>query len=62
MEEFTLMQIALPKEFDLQVQEHLRKLKSMGVRYSKSELAVKFMRVGYLKESAELLNEERAEK
>lgn len=62
MEEFTLIQIALPKDLDIAISNHLTNLKFTGVKTSKAELVIKLIRIGWLKESIELRKEERAEK
>lgn len=61
MEEFTLVQIKLDKELDYSLNTHFLNLKRIGVKTTKAEVIVKLMRIGLLKESTELLKEERAE-
>lgn len=58
MEEFTLVQIKLDKDLDYALNTHLLNLKRIGVKMTKAELIVKLMRIGLLKESAELRKEE----
>jgi len=62
MDDFTLVQIRLDKDLDFQLNTHLMLLKRASVKTSKAELIVKLMRIGLLKESRELIIEERAEK
>ena len=55
--------LELPDELDDALNTHLDLLKdSGGYNHTKAQLIIKLMRIGLLKESRELLNEERAEK
>ena len=62
MEETTSIQIALPNELNYALDIHLAALRRDGTKCTKAELIIKLMRIGLIKESRELLKEERAEK
>ena len=62
MEEFTLVQVRLDRDLDFAINTHLLLLKRASVKTTKAELIVKLMRIGLVRESAALINEERAER
>ena len=51
--------IKLPDDFDLALYNHIRMLRYAGVKKTKAELVISLARIGLLKESAELLKEDR---
>jgi hypothetical protein len=53
------MEIILDQYLDNALDMHLSKLRNSGVEITKAELIVKLMRIGLLKESMQLLIEER---
>jgi len=54
--------LVLDNDLDYALTTHLLSLRRSNVKTTKNELIIKLMRIGLLKESRELLNEERAEK
>jgi hypothetical protein len=54
--------LVLDSDLDYALTTHLLNLRRSNVKTTKSELIIKLMRIGLLKESRELINEERAEK
>ena len=54
--------INMPDELDEALNTMAAVLKIDGINYTKPELIIKLMRIGLIKESRELLKEERAEK
>lgn len=61
MEDYTLIQIKMSKELDYLLNLHMAQLRRASVKTTKADLIIKLMRIGLLKESRELLNEERNE-
>ena len=53
MEEYTLIQIELPKDFSLELDQYILDLKRTGVRVSKADLIIKFARMQFNKEKNE---------
>ena len=59
MDEFTKVQLDVPKELNYALDMHLATLRHDGIKTTKAELIIKLMRIGLLKESAALINEGR---
>jgi len=59
MEDYTLIQLKLSKELDYLLNLHLAQLKRASVNTTKADLIIKLMRIGLLKESKELIEEEK---
>ena len=60
MEDYTLIQLKLSKELDYLLNLHLAQLKRASVNTTKADLIIKLMRIGLLKETKELVQEEKS--
>lgn len=56
------VRLILDRDLDYALTIHLLNLRRSSVKTTKAELIVKLMRIGLLKESRELINEERTER
>jgi len=59
MEEGILIQLIIPEEFDYALSIHLINLKRAGVKTTKANLIMRLARIGWIKESKELIKEEK---
>ena len=62
MENGTLIQVFIEQDLNHALDNHLMKVRHIGIKTSKADLIVKLMRIGLRNETRELFNEERAEK
>lgn len=46
MEEYTLIQLRLPKDFNYKLEMHLAKLRQMNVKTNKADLITKLAQIG----------------
>ena len=56
-----IITLYLPDELDNALDMHLALLRRDGTKTTKAELIIKLMRIGLIKQSAELINEGRVE-
>jgi hypothetical protein len=59
MENVKTIRLILDKDLDYALTMHLLNLRRASVKTTKADLIIKLMRIGLLKESAELIKEER---
>lgn len=54
MNESTLIQIHIPKEFDYKLNQHIAKLSLVNAKISKEKLIIKLMMIGFIQEDQNL--------